>query len=190
MKRLIVPIAALAVAAAACGSADTSDGVASLDETTVAAEDVEVVEEIDVEEAVLAFTQCLRDEGFEVDDPEFDAEGGFALGLGGAYRDPGGDGGYDYEEVSEAMDACGYLMEGIAQQFDRPDDTELQDDLLGFAECMRSNGIDVPDPDFSSDGPGGFLELDPEDPEVEAALEACQAELAFGPGPGRSGDDS
>ena len=182
VKRLIAPIAALAVVAAACGSADTSDDVASLDETAVAGEDVEAVEETDVEEAVLAFTQCLREEGIEVDDPEFDGEGGFALDLGGGYRDPGGGGGYDYEEVGEAMDACGHLMEGVTQQFDLPDDTELQDDLLGFAECMRSNGIDVPDPDFSSDGPGGFFELDPEDPEVEAALEACQAEIAFGPG--------
>jgi hypothetical protein len=55
--------------------------------------------------------------------------------------------------------------------------TDPQDVLLEFAQCMREHGIDVPDPDFSGGGPGGGLfggEIDPDDPDFQAAQQACQ----------------
>jgi hypothetical protein len=58
------------------------------------------------------------------------------------------------------------------------DFTEIQDTLLVFAQCMRDNGFDLPDPDFSNfdlaGGVGPFGEIDPTEPDFEKALEACQ----------------
>lgn len=94
------------------------------------------------------------------------------------------------------------------------DETELQDNLLAMAECLRDQGLDVDDPDLSNFGPvaGGpppddeasedegdgegtagtprtrvfsiFGDLDMDDPVVQAAIEACQEEIGFGPGQG------
>jgi hypothetical protein len=54
--------------------------------------------------------------------------------------------------------------------------------LLDYTECMRKEGIDVPDPDFSETPRGGFrIQLganDPDDPEFQAAREKCEPILA------------
>ena len=51
--------------------------------------------------------------------------------------------------------ACGELLEGATlgfrEGFDR---TELEDTLVEYAACMRENGYDMPDPDFSGSGAG------------------------------------
>ncbi len=59
-----------------------------------------------------------------------------------------------------------------------PDLVELQDTFLEFAACMRDNGYDIPDPDFSGDTFGGFFEMgeniDPNDPAFLEAMGQCQ----------------
>ncbi len=186
VKRISFALVALALAAAACGGAEASSGVASLDEdattTTVSADDAA----IDTEEALLAFTACLRDQGLDVVDPDFDGAGGFDFTFREGFRTEGG---RPSDEVQGALEECGELLEDVRQQFERPDLSEIQDDLLAFAECMRDNGVDTADPDFSGQGPAGggglLFDLDLSDPPTEAALETCQSELAFGrPGAG------
>jgi hypothetical protein len=55
----------------------------------------------------------------------------------------------------------------------------LQDTVLEFAECMRDNGIDVPDPDPNSDDPTDAFGdvIDSDDTEVQAAVDKCQEVL-------------
>lgn len=64
------------------------------------------------------------------------------------------------------------------------DDSEFQDAMLEFAECMRDQGIDFPDPQVSGDG-GGVVIMGPADGrdgppseaemrEMDAAQEECQ----------------
>lgn len=189
MKRILIALPALALVAVACGGAESAVGVASLDDstiTTVSAEAADGDGAVDVEEAALAFAECLREEGLDVEDPEFDGDGGLNFSLGQEFRRGAGEGGAGAgpsEEFQAALEVCGELLEGIRQQFERPDLTEIEDDLLAFAECMRDNGVDMADPDLSGGGrPGGGLlfQLDVSDPAVEAALEICQSELAFG----------
>lgn len=59
-----------------------------------------------------------------------------------------------------------------------PEEIAPEDGFLMFAQCLRDEGLDVSDPDFSSSsgrGPGGFLrDVDRQDPEVQAALEVCR----------------
>lgn len=56
------------------------------------------------------------------------------------------------------------------------DESEMEDAMLEYVQCMRDHGIDMPDPEFGDgtvtmNGPGPG-EADPE--EMEAADEACQ----------------
>lgn len=61
-------------------------------------------------------------------------------------------------------------------------DAEFQDAMLEYAQCMRDNGVDMPDPEFGDDGsvsihaaPGqaGFNEEEGPDAVFEAADEEC-----------------
>jgi hypothetical protein len=191
--------AVMALIAAACGGGtDSSDNVASLEtETTttapVSGAESRDSEQIDTETAFLGLAQCLRDEGIEVADPTVDADGNVDLqGMFAAAED------LDQAQIQAAAEACSEYLEDVVPTFSNIDFTELQDDLLEFAGCMRDNGYDMPDPDFSDfglpggDGPSGgpFGELDLEDPAFEQALQACEDILAgfAGPaGPGNGG---
>ncbi|MDH3730708.1 MAG: hypothetical protein OES13_06255 [Acidimicrobiia bacterium] len=209
MKRILVTAVALALVAAACGGGSRSDGVASLEDNATpalaagddgSADGATATTEMDPELALLEFTQCLRDNGVDVGDPEVDGDGN--LGFGG--RVQGNDLEADREAFQAAREACADILEGVSFEFRDRDRTEIEDTLVEFATCMRDNGYDMPDPDFSgfspgSGGGGPFSEADPEDPAFIAANETCEEVLssAFGEGgirrgppPGGGGGDS
>ena len=193
MQRLLIAIAALAVLLAAC-SGSNDGGVASLESVDDIAGIVEDDggAEID-EEAILAFAACMRENGVEdFDDPDFNADG--SLSFGGELRQSD----TDQETMRAAFEACQSHLEGLAFGRGSVDFTEIEDRLVEFASCMRENGFDMPDPDFSNfgtpgqDGPGGGPfgdEIDPEDPAFQSALEACEDIFegfrVGGPGAGR-----
>lgn len=195
MKRWIgVALVAGLVFAACGGSADSADGVASLEDVaeTQTATETTAAEDVDQEQAVLALVQCLRDEGLEVADPEVDSDGN--VDFRGLFRQAE-EGEFDRDAVQAAMEACGDLVEDVRLGFVRDFDfTEIQDQLLEYAACMRDNGFDMPDPDFSTfgQGPGGgpggggpLGAIDQSDPDFQAASELCQDFLpGFGQGGG------
>ncbi len=193
MKRLMIAAVALALFAAACGGGSQNDGVASLEDDATAplaagddgsADGATTTTETDPELALLEFTQCLRDNGVDVGDPEVDGDGN--LGFGGRVQ------GYDFvadrEAFQAAREACADILEGVSLEFRDRDRTEIEDTLVEFATCMRDNGYDMPDPDFSGFSPGSgggsgpFSEVDPDDPAFITANEACEEILssAFG----------
>jgi hypothetical protein len=181
---------ALALAATACGSASAgntpealsgSGEVATLGQDDVT--DTASSGEVDTEGQLLAFAECIRAEGFDIDDPTVDANGNVQLprptNNSGTPGPP--------EGFLEARDACSEHLEGVQLGFQGGDQTELEDQLLEFAACMRDNGFDIPDPDFSAPGGGrGLLrEIDQNDPAYQTAFAACGDTLgAFGGGPG------
>lgn len=192
MKRLVPIGIALALLVAACGgSAD--DGVAALsgengDEATATDE---TTTEQDLEEAILAFSACMRENGIEdFQDPQISEDGGIAFQLGRGEGDTPS--AAEREEMQQAFQACSGLLEGQAFGPGAAIDTsEIEDRLYEFAACMRENGYDMPDPDLSAIGPpeegsdpgefqGPFGEIDPDDPAFRAAAEAC--EEVFGGG--------
>ena len=77
------------------------------------------------------------------------------------------------------------LLQGAAFVADF-DLTELQDQLLSFAVCLREQGVDVDDPDFSALGGGGGApaifgdRFDPDDPANADAIGVCQREITIG----------
>jgi hypothetical protein len=67
-----------------------------------------------------------------------------------------------------------------------PSQTQLQQDLLKYAHCMRANGV----PKFPDPSPGGgfFFQqgtgVDPSSPAFQAARAKCQKLMPGGPAPG------
>ncbi len=187
-KSRVAPLlAALALVAAACGGDDTGDsGVASIDDlanvTTSTAAPAPASGDLAMdEEAVLEFAACMRDGGIDFPDPVVDSEGnvGFDLMAMRGLAD------VDETELEAAFEPCAPLLEGVNFGFDRIFEAEFQDDLVSFSVCMRANGFDMPDPDFSALTTTGQLypeEIDPTDPDFEPAFEACQDTLPGIPG--------
>ena len=180
----IAPIA-LVVIAAACGSDESSnDGaVASIDDvasTTTVAPGQEPDELAIDEDAVLEFAACMRDAGIDFPDPVVDAEGNVGFDLL-SLRDLAD---VDQAEIEEAFEPCAPLLAGVNFGFDQIFDTEFQDELVAFSACMRDNGFDLPDPDFSALTSTGQLypEFDLDDPDFETAFESCQDNLPGIPG--------
>lgn len=200
-------IAVLAVALAACSGPASGTGVASLEDvsaSTTATSGSEADADLDVEAQMLSFAQCMRDEGVDMEDPTVDADGN--LGFG-AFRGPGQDGEQTGppEGFREAIDQCRPMLEGLELGFGQGDETELQDTLLEYAQCMRDNGYAMDDPDLSNFGPGSgdeggergpgggpFGDVDFDDPAFQTAQSACEDVLGgFGPGGrARPGTDS
>ncbi|MGF1663688.1 MAG: hypothetical protein ACFCVG_14710 [Kineosporiaceae bacterium] len=200
LLRLLRPLAVLvAVAAlAACGDDSDDSGVASL-ETGADAAGASASPTGDAEEELLAYAQCLRDQGLDVPDPEVDADGNLVLGGGGGGAG-GGDGQPpDPEEFEAAQEVCGEPPAGVGGALDELQSPEFQDALLAFTQCLRDRGYDVEDIQ-PGDGPGGggggaggggpLGDLDVDDPEVAADLDECQSEAFAGvdlPGAGGQG---
>jgi hypothetical protein len=182
-RRLILIIAALALVVTSCGSEEETDAVASLENptTTIAASTTtEAATQADLsEEQAIEFSQCMRDQGLDFPDPTVDADGNLEMGdldvtAFGSSPDE------IREKLGSAMDACSEHLEGISFGGGQlPDLVELQDTFLEFTTCMRDNGYDMPDPDFTGDGFGGLFEIgeniDPNDPVFLAAMEECQS---------------
>jgi hypothetical protein len=137
----------------ACGGSSAAPAeVASLGTTPTGAT-TETTTPQSTQEAFLAFAQCMRDNGVDMQDPTFDAAGNLDGGFGpGSGMDPGD------PATRTALEACGELIQAIGPgggnggpQFDR---TALSDAFNAFTGCLRDEGLDVDDIDLSI-GPGG-----------------------------------
>jgi hypothetical protein len=142
---------------------------------------------VDEEAAAREFAQCMRDNGIdEFPDPTVGADGsvdfGFGPVAGGAGGGGGGNGLGQDPDFRPAIETCGELLEGAGFLPGGGDRTEINDQLLEVAECLREQGLDVDDPNLDAangapqPGAGGVFggDFDPNDPVVAAALEACQ----------------
>jgi hypothetical protein len=142
--------------ATACGSEASGSQVASLDvDSTNDAETTETSTPADTQEASLAFAQCMRGNGVDMDDPTFDADGNT---QGGGF---GPDSGIDFrdEATQAALEACSDLIQDIGPggggtRGGNFDATAIQDAFNAFAECLRDEGLEVDDIEFGI-GPGG-----------------------------------
>lgn len=178
LRRALIWLAAFGLVAAACGRGgdDAADGVATLSDQTSTSVTVDGGSTNSDELALLAFTQCMREQGIDLPDPTVDANGnvGFSPRSLAELRD------VDPDSAREAFTNCADLLEGVTLGFEILQDPEFQDGLLAFSACMRENGFDLPDPDFSNIASRGGLyggRIDQTDPDFETAFEACQDRL-------------
>jgi hypothetical protein len=126
-------------------------------------------------EAMLAFAKCMRDQGIDMPDPQFD---------GGRVMQRGPDQRVSPEKMRRADEACRKYREEIEPPELSPEQQqEMKDGALAHAKCMREHGLEnFPDPTFDENGGaqiriGPGTGLDPDDPDFKAAEEACRDEL-------------
>ena len=178
--KTLLGIAVILSLVIACGSGNSEKGVARIDtapatqpaassivhaeaqpspvaattESSEANDEPKLVDNLTDEQIATNFTTCLREQGFDVPDPELNADG--TVNLRGIRQKLVQDPNFDFrqQKTRQAMEACVPLLEGatFAQEQSAEDQIALQDNLLTFAQCLRDAGVDVKDPQFS-DGP-------------------------------------
>jgi hypothetical protein len=138
---------------AACGGdSGSSSKVASLGTDNATGGTTAVTAAANTQEQWLAFAQCMRDNGVDMKDPTFDANGNLQGGFG-----PGSGVDFRSAEARTAITACrdklpaGGPGGAGGPQFDR---TAIQAALNNFTSCLRDQGLEVDDVSFGA-GPGG-----------------------------------
>lgn len=193
------------VGAAACGGGgdDDDDAVASLGADESAEADGGGNEDQsggggetprdsqEFQDAALEYAQCMRDNGIDMPDPEFDGEGGVAISAGPGGPGGPGEGGPDDEEFQAADEECHPIIEEAApdMQLDPEEQAERQDQMVEVAQCMRDRGHDMPDPEVDENGrvtmqAGAGQDTGPapgsgEEDEFESDMTECQEEAGM-----------
>jgi hypothetical protein len=130
------------------------------------------------EAAQLQFARCMRQHGVNVPDPKPGPDGGPGLvRVGGKGKD-----GPSPQVFERANAACRKYMQAAAPKLSPAQQAELRDQALEFAQCMRSHGVDMPDPQVGNGGlritirgGRGGNGPNPQSPAFKDAQEACKA---------------
>jgi hypothetical protein len=135
------------------------------------------------DQARLNFARCMRSHGVNLPDPTQGSDGGFRQRVPGNIAPA---------RMQAAMKACQKeLPNGGPRNLSPEQQAKFRDAALKFARCMRSHGVNVPDPQVG--GGGGFLRLgpasgvNPQSPAFQTAQKACRNLLPGPPGGGRRG---
>ncbi|TCO49397.1 hypothetical protein EV646_103375 [Kribbella antiqua] len=168
MRKTTLAAAMLATAVlllTGCGSADPGTQVASGTDGVQSTTPTSATPSLSRDEMAIKFTQCLREQGLNVPDPE--------PGKGPMLRFDKGSG-VTPEKVEAAMEAC----REYNPQAEGSPDPQQEENGRKYAECMRKNGVEkFPDP---KPGQRGIM-IGPEvgdDPDFQTAQQACQSILA------------
>jgi hypothetical protein len=187
---LILAAAAAALALGACGSSSNDGGGGA---KGASGQDKAF-------EGALKFSQCMREHGIDMPDPQRVGKGGIKLsgGKGLNFNDP---------KMKSAQSACQkYMQIGGGESIDPAKRAKLQEAALNYARCMRGHGVNMPDPKLagnggltfqvgpgrggpkSSDGSGprSGVGANPDSPKFKAADKACNHFLGDRPGAGAS----
>ncbi len=154
-NRSVIPVRAVAsclavgvfgLGVAACGSSSSSStSSAAVAGTSVASSNARY-------QARLNLAKCLRSHNLNVPDPS--PNGGVAGGGGGIFRSLSG---VPRTQVQAAITAC---QRYVKQAFPAANLTPAQQEqfrqaFVKYADCMRSHGINVPDPGSTGSTTGG-----------------------------------
>ncbi len=130
----------VALLATACGGGNPAKSeVASLGSTAGSSPATAAA---NTQDALLAYAACMRENGVDMADPTFDADGnptggGFGAGSG---IDPRSD------AFQTAQTACGDLLQGVTLGGgNAPDFSALQTSLSDYTACLRDQGLQVDD---------------------------------------------
>ena len=154
-KYLNIFLLLIFVLISACSSSDDSQGVVSTEDlstvTTVTTIVEDVVEEtLSPEDAELLLARCLRDSGYDVQDPKNDEGLRSVLTPIFIAADERG-----RTELFQTIQTCAEdnnIPLGDNADFENPEDVaDRLDTELEFAQCLRGKGIEVEDP--SADRP-------------------------------------
>ena len=168
---------------AACGNGSGDDGSALPDAAGASSASPSGDDEADLdpEDAMLKFAECMREHGVDMPDPS----------PGGGVRMNGE--GLSEDQMEAAQAACQKWMDMAEPEDGGKELTEEEkQSFLDMAACMRERGYNFPDPEFDGgrvtqkvekgegDLPG------PDDPAFKQDMEECSAEAGLEP-PGDDG---
>jgi len=188
-KYLTIFLLLIFVLISACSSSDDSQGVVSTEDlstvTTVTTIVEDIIEEtLSPEDAELLLARCLRDNGYNVQDPKNDEGLRSVLTPIFIAADERG-----RTELFQTIQTCAEdnnIPLGDNADFENPEDVaDRLDTELEFAQCLRGKGIEVEDP--SADRPlrpilvglvqsGQYLE-----DQIREAAEECFDDLGLDP---------
>ncbi|MHB8235371.1 MAG: hypothetical protein ACYDHT_12030, partial [Solirubrobacteraceae bacterium] len=172
IRRVFVPLvllclAVLSLALAACGGGASKSSAGQ-----------------DDEQKLVKFAKCMREHGMNVATPS---------GSSGEIRITGSAKAGNPEQLEAAQNACKrYQPSPPKQNLSPAEKAARADAALKFAQCMRSHGVDVPNPETG----GGFVKirakrgaggLNFSAPKFQAAQKACQGLLPGPPGGAKGG---
>ena len=151
--------------------------------------------------AMLKYAACMRKNGVNMPDPQFNSSGRATFGG----DRPGSTGGQSLRSnpnFDKAQTACRSIRQSVQSFFalTPAQQAQQQKALLAFAACMRSKGVNFPDPQFDANGRpqfGGSTGRDVfdklrNDPKFQAASQTCRTQAGvtgrgFGFGGGGGG---
>jgi hypothetical protein len=131
----------------------------------------------DNEAKMMAFTQCLRDQGIDVLDPVVDSDGNVEK------PEPVGDVGWDKKALGAAYEACAEHLAGFTYEKERVDTSEQVDQWVAVATCLRDKGYDLDEPtaETLAQWQSDFKEeIDWKDPAAVADFEECNRDAGMG----------
>ncbi len=138
---------ALAVLAGACGSSASTSSLAAAGTSSSSGSTAATTT------ARLNLAKCLRLHGIQVSDSGSTAGAGRGGGIFGALRN------YPRAQIQTAMTDCkSYLAAAFPRLNLTPaQETARRAELVKYARCMRSHGVNIPDPTTTGGaGGGGF----------------------------------
>ncbi|MFJ1863910.1 hypothetical protein ACIOD1_04700 [Streptomyces sp. NPDC088097] len=104
---------------------------------------------------------CLREHGVDAPEPK-PGENPNGMTLGG---------GADPQKMQEAMKACGMQVPGSGEGPTQ----EQKDKELAWVQCMRKNGVDLKDPEYSGGMKSGIEVPKGQEKAFEEAQKKCEA---------------
>ena len=149
-KYLNIFLLLIFVLISACFSSDDSQGVVSTEDLSTVATVTTIVEDVveetlSPEDAELLLARCLRDKGYDVQDPKNDEGLRSVLTPIFIAADERG-----RTELFQTIQMCAEennIPLGDNADFENPEDVaERLDTELEFAQCLRGKGIEVEDP--------------------------------------------
>ncbi|ONI90554.1 hypothetical protein ALI22I_12155 [Saccharothrix sp. ALI-22-I] len=156
-----IVLAAALLALTACGTPPEGDKVASVSGGASTSSPVPVAGDGELDEDKMrAFAKCMRENGVDMPDPEFDGKGGVAARAGGAI---------DQEAMKKAEEACKEFMPSGGEM--REPSPEEMDKMREQIKCLRDKGFEVEEPDFDNGAAIGLPFDDSE--ESRKAMEEC-----------------
>jgi hypothetical protein len=175
VSAIAVAIVVAAVVVAGCGGSSGSSS--STGSTSSAAR----------ETAFLNYAQCMRQHGVAVSDPTVGANGIVRLPRPTEFQSGQTPTSAQLAQMQQARTACASTLKGITFGFNPSSNPQFQAALLKYAQCMRTNGYNMPDPTFNSTGtststtPGSFRGpfggINRNDPTFQKANTACRSIL-------------
>jgi hypothetical protein len=129
-------------------------------------------------DAQVKYSQCMREHGIKAF-PDPDSQGRMLIKAGpGTGLDP------QSTQFKAAEQACKKYQPKPSGKFDRSNAQKMEAAALKYAQCMRSHGVNFPDPKFTDGGRGmtfGGPGINPNDPNFKTASQACSKVMPGAP---------